>query len=232
MTAGRKWRVLGVLALLATQGCWLQGGFDARRSGFNFGETGITAATVAQLAPAWTATVTGGAPREPIVFDGTAYFRASGALTALDTATGATRWTATGLSGSGLPVLADNRLWVPAGGGHCELSVLDLGSGAVTEHHTFGGPDLNGISGAFSSCQVGDTLWTGAKLATVWTYIGSSPAPHSCPNLIVNLSGAGFAAVDFQDPNGDFTVGTANPTCDIPPVLPLPGPLTSDDTSI
>src|SRR5512139_598318 len=62
-----RWRALLVLALVAAQGCWLQAGFDARRSGFNGGETGITSATVARLAPVWTATV-GGAPREAIVF--------------------------------------------------------------------------------------------------------------------------------------------------------------------
>src|SRR5215510_13014487 len=138
MTRGRAVRVLGALTLLTASGCWLQGGFDARRSGFNVGETAITPANVAQLAPAWTATLPG-APGEPVVYGGTAFVRSAGVVTALDTSSGATRWTATGLGGSGLPVVADERLWVPSGGGHCELTVLDRGSGAAVEHHPFGG---------------------------------------------------------------------------------------------
>src|SRR5262249_10058512 len=105
MTRWRALRVLGVLALLVTSGCWLQGGFDARRSGFNLGEPAIPPDNVNQLAPAWTAPV-GGAPVEPILFDGTAFVRADGAITALSVADGSRLWT-TGVAGTGLPVMAD-----------------------------------------------------------------------------------------------------------------------------
>ena len=228
-----RWRALLVLALVAAQGCWLQTGFDARRSGFNGGETGITSATVARLAPVWTATV-GGAPREAIVFGGTVYARTGGQVTALDTATGAVRWTATGLGGSGQPLVADGRLWVPTQGGHCELDTLDLGTGAVLEHNAIGGPDLNGVGGGgMSSCSVGDALWAGSKVATVWAYVGGAPAPRPCPNLFVFATGRGFAGVDIDGHNGDFANGGLTQSCDAPTTFPaLPGPLTSDETSI
>ena len=96
---------------MTAQGCWLQAGFDARRSGFNDGETAVTPATVDDLAPAWSTAVTGD-PGEPLVLGGTAYVRAPGSVKAVDAVTGAARWTVNH-GGTGQAVLANDRLWVP-----------------------------------------------------------------------------------------------------------------------
>jgi PQQ-like domain len=229
-----KWRALLVVALVTAQGCWLQSGFDGRRSGFNGGETGITSATVARLAPAWTATV-GGSPDEPIVFDGSVFVRGGGQVTALAVASGAVRWTSTGVGGGGRPLLAGNRLWVPTGGGHCEIDTLSLGTGAVVGSRTIGGPELNGVGGSgFSFCSTGDALWAGSRVATVWTYAGGAPAPRACgTNLFVAASGNGISGLDVDDPSVSFDTNTVIQTCTVPPpIFPLPGPLSSDGASI
>jgi outer membrane protein assembly factor BamB len=67
--------------------------------------------------PVW-ATPTDGTPTVPMLSpDGTSLFvrTDAGTLYALDAATGAVQWTATGLSPGGKPALADGILWVPSG---------------------------------------------------------------------------------------------------------------------
>ena len=52
----RGWRKVGwvaVAAALMAPGCWLQSGYDQRRSSNNAGETAITAANVGTLVKAW-----------------------------------------------------------------------------------------------------------------------------------------------------------------------------------
>jgi hypothetical protein len=229
----RRALVVALAAALVAPGCWLQAGFDARRSGFNGGETGITSATVAQLAPAWTATVTG-APGEPIVLDGTAYVRGAGAVTALDTATGAVRWTATGLDGGGQPVLAQDHIWVPEAGAGCGLASLDLGTGAVVETRTFGGPPLPNTDTSFSSCGTYDLVAVGKRLMIGWSYFASAIAPRGCFPDPTNAVGAAINAFDTDTTAGAWNTGGVTVSCD-PLQFPPPGirgRLSSDSTTL
>jgi PQQ-like domain len=69
-------------------------------------------------------------------------------------------------------------------------------------------------------------------VATVWSYLGGAPAPRVCPNLFVAASGSGISGLDI-DRTSTFTIGGVTQTCDVPPPpAALPGPLTSDGTSI
>src|SRR5262245_53514513 len=112
---GKVRALVAVLVVAAAPGCWLQAGLDAGRTAGNVTEATVTAAGVGGLEVAWTASV-GAAAREPIVDGGTAYVRAPGTLTAIDVATGAVRWTATGLPGTSAPAIVDGDLVVPTTG--------------------------------------------------------------------------------------------------------------------
>ncbi|HEY8544470.1 MAG TPA: hypothetical protein VIL36_05470, partial [Acidimicrobiales bacterium] len=117
---GRMWARAAVAAVLGTTltGCWVQPGFDAGRSDWNPGETTLTAASVADAALQWEATV----PGTPVATYGDLVYVQDGlTVTALDTATGATRWSVDLLEHdvpedavpAGSPVVADGGLRVP-----------------------------------------------------------------------------------------------------------------------
>jgi outer membrane protein assembly factor BamB len=231
-------RFVGVGALAASallaSGCWLQTGFDAGRTGFNGGETAITSDTVAGLQAVWAAST--GAPAEPLVFGSSVYVRTTGVVRALDAATGAGRWTATGLSGSRGMAVAGNRLWVPTPGGQCLLQALNRATGEVVEIQGVGGPDLSGIGG-FSACGMLDPLAVGSKVVTTWSYIGSVTLPRECFPEPVNAAGGGLLAVDVDDQTARWTTGSLSTVCGpaIPPLPPAHGTgaaLTSDGTSV
>ncbi|HKE72207.1 MAG TPA: PQQ-binding-like beta-propeller repeat protein [Acidimicrobiales bacterium] len=220
-------------AALVAPACWPQAGFDARRSGFNGGETGITSATVAQLAPAWTATV-GGGPGEPVVLGATAYVRTGGAVTALDTTTGAVRWT-TPLAGAGLPVLAQNHVWVPVASSACSLASLDLGTGAVVDTRSFGGPGLPNNDQSFAACGTYDLVGVGKRLMIGWLYLASAFAPGQCLPNRTNAFGAAVNAFDTDTTAGAWNTGGITVTCDPLPTTPpagVRGRLSSDSTTL
>jgi outer membrane protein assembly factor BamB len=234
VVGGRRWRALVVAAAaaLVVPACWPQAGFDARRSGFNGGETGITSGTVAQLAPAWTATVTG-APLEPVVLGGTAYVRSGGSVTALNTTTGAVKWT-TPVHGAGLPVLAQNHLWVPVASAACALVSLDLGTGAVVDGRSFGGPGLPNNDQSFSLCGTYDLVGVGKRLMIGWIYLASAFAPRQCLPNRTNAFGAAVNAFDTDTTAGAWDTGGITVTCDPPPIPPpgVRGRLSSDSTTL
>lgn len=154
-------------------------------------------------------------------------------MTALDTATGARRWTAT-VPGAGELAVADDRLWVPQGGVDCHIVALDRATGAVTGSHSFGGPAMTG-PGESSVCFAGDVVATGSKVVTTWTYVGSAPAPPGvCPGNVLSEVGAGLGAADIADGGADWTVGGLEPTCATPPIVPPPtdAALSSDGTIV
>jgi hypothetical protein len=226
---------LVLAAVLVAQGCWFQAGYDAKRAGSNGGETAVTAATVAGLAPAWTVTGgVGGGLREPLVFGGTVYVRGNGSVVAVDTATGASRWAAS-IGGSAAPVLADNRLWVPETSNGCSLVPVDRGTGALGTRVTFGGPPLSGSLG-FSLCIAGDAVSAGGRVATTWSYAGVTMAPHSgCPNFQVAANGSGLAAVNTASPaTTEWTTGGLATSCTVTPPTPPPAfaQLSSDETTL
>ena len=105
----------------------------------------------------------------------------------------------------------------------------------MVDSQPIGGPELNGVGGSgFSVCSVGDALWAGSRVATTWTYAGGAPAPRACePNLFVAASGSGVSGVDVDDPSVFFESNGVTQTCTTPPpFFALPGPLSSEGTSI
>jgi PQQ-like domain len=212
-----RWRAGVVLLLVAVQGCWLQSGFGAGRSGSNPLEGTVTAATVAQLDVAWTAPV-GGEPTSTVVWRDTAYVRTPGAVTALATSSGEPRWSAPTLGGSAPPAIASNRLWVPTSGAACALVSVDLAGGSRLGSDSYGGPALTG-GGQFSSCGASSALAVGSKVIVTWTYLGASPAP-GCPEGAFAF-GAGVAALDHAAVADGWSLGGLTTGCGTPP-LPLP----------
>ena len=83
--------------------------------------------------PVW-ATPTDGVPTRPVLdaVTGTLYSRTdAGTLYALDAATGAVEWTASGLGAGGAPAVAGDSVWVPTGDGRV-LPFSIWGCGAAT----------------------------------------------------------------------------------------------------
>ena len=67
---------------------------DDQRTGSNPGQTLITKANVATLAPKWISTTPGGTFSNPVIVNGTVYKAdLGGHIVALDEATGSVRWT-------------------------------------------------------------------------------------------------------------------------------------------
>lgn len=135
--------------------------------------------------PLW-ATPTDGAATIPVLSpDGTMLFTrtTAGTLYAIDTATGAVQWTATGLGNAGVPALADGTLFVPTGDGHVLLfeaggcgaptcapdspTGMDTGTGTVVSAVIVAGDVVYATSGgevhASGECAGGDcpVAWHG-----------------------------------------------------------------------
>lgn len=191
----RGWRKLGwaaaaLVMVVVAPGCWLQSGYDARRSANNAGESTITAANVAGLAEAWHAP--GGA--EPVVSGGTAYVASGTAVQALAVRTGASRWNVA-VDASSL-ALAGDHLWVAGGDTGCSLRALDPATGATVTSQSFGGPAFNFGSNGRSYCATTDVLATGGTVSTTWTYFAGAIARGSCFPGFTYQSGSGTITLD------------------------------------
>jgi hypothetical protein len=182
-----------VLVVAAAPGCWLQAGLDAGRTAGNVTEAAVTAANVAGLEVAWTASV-GGSAREAIVEGGTAYVRAPGTLTAIDMTTGATRWTAPSLPGSSTPAIVGGQLVVPTTGApSCAAVTVDKATGATTTIRTVGLPVTGGLW-----CVTSDPLVIGRRLTVpfaeqggfVCAIFNGFPVPET-------ISARGFTTLDY-----------------------------------
>ena len=202
-------RIRGVLAvaLLATgtSGCWLQAGYGPGKNGFNDLESAVTPANVAGLTEAWSTEV-GGVPREPLVTGGSAYVRGLDAVTALDLATGTTRWTAT-VSGAAMPAIVENALQVPAGGQWCTITSLSLVDGTSLGSRMYGQFAFVPLPAVLdSTCATTDLLGMGSKVVTTTSNFGSIFAPR-CG--VVAIGGDGIAFVDLSATPQDGSSGTA-----------------------
>jgi outer membrane protein assembly factor BamB len=243
-------RLRGVFAtaLLATaaSGCWVQAGFGPGRTAHNDLESTVTAANVAGLEPAWTASV-GGLAQEPIISGGTTYVRSEGALTALNLGTGAQKWQTTtfgdghsldghSLDGWGVPAVVAGKLRVPASsaatpatnGVPCSLVTIDPSDGGV-DGVTAVGPD-HFDPGPLSSwsCGTDDALTAGSKVVVPWddSFSDTSPIP-TCREFASR--NAGVAAIDVEAASNtwfrsDFTWSQCSGDGDPPPPPPFFSP--------
>jgi hypothetical protein len=216
-----------VLALLV-QGCWWQSGQGPGKTGFNT-EATVTAANVADLEVAWTASLPAGVS-EPIVADGSVLVRSTGTVTALRTTTGALRWSVGDLGGRAAPAVAGNRLWLGTSGPSCGLVALNLTSGAQVSSGQFGGGPPISFGGS-SFCALGDLLSARSKLLATWVYFASVIAPRSCGGQPTNAFGHGAVATDYATTGGVWNSGSIGTNCpgDPPPPPAEPArPLSSD----
>jgi outer membrane protein assembly factor BamB len=140
--------------------------------------------------PVW-ATATDGVATRPVLdaASGTLFSRTdAGTLYALDAATGAVRWTASGLGSGGAPAVAGDDVWVPTGDGRvlafhrwgcgaatCDPSLpwhVDTGTGVPVSHVTVAGDVVYASSGgevyATASCpsDACPVLWSGPGAGT------------------------------------------------------------------
>ena len=212
-------RALGLVTLLVTQACWLQVGGGEQRTGFTGLESEVTSETVADLDVAWTASI-GASAREALVSGARAYVPSAGAVTALDVRDGTTRWSTSGLGATAAPAIAGDRLLVPAGGTHCGISALDLGTGAAVDVQAFGPPDVSG-SGGFSQCSSGDVVASGGTAMMTWHYVGSSPSPGCVPNAVYQV-GPGIVALDVDDLSPRWGHQETDTGCGAPPTITPP----------
>jgi hypothetical protein len=229
----RGWRTLGWLAAamtLVAPGCWLQSGYDARRSGNNAGETTITAANVASLAKAWEvpgATAAG----DPVVNGGTAYVSNGTAVEARALATGAVRWRAPVAHTRSLAV-AGGHLWSAAADTGCALTALDRATGATVAAQSFGGNAFDFGSDGRSYCTVTEVLATGNSVMTSWSYLAGARAPGACFPGFTYQTGAGTITLDSA--TGEVTSqtgGVGSPGCGPVPTGPA-NTLSSDGTVV
>lgn len=207
----KRGRAALALALVAVApGCWLQSGYDARRSADNAGESTITTANVATLTEAWHAP---GAGPAPVVSAGTAYVTAGGTVQALAVDTGATRWSAPA-NGPDSVALAGGHLWVAGGDTGCSMNALDPATGATVTGQSFGGPAFNFGSNGRSYCATTDVLATGDTVSTSWTYFAGAIARGSCFPGFTHQSGSGTITLD-KDTGAvvSQTGGVGSPSC-------------------
>jgi outer membrane protein assembly factor BamB len=216
--------VAALLAMTAS-GCWLQAGYGAGKGGYNDREDTVTAATVAGLEEAWSATLPT-AGREPLVSGDTVVVRTSGAVTALDLATGAQRWSAA-IGGDDAPAIVEGELRVPSDGATCTLVSLDLADGAQLGRRPYG---FYGIvpppSPATSTvCSTTDALGLGGKVVvTAASYI-TTIAPN-CGFVSASTDGISFLDYAATPQNGEHGHHAAGPcsTTSPPPLPPPPTP--------
>jgi hypothetical protein len=234
MGGSRILRVAGLLALAAVaSGCWLQQGFGPGRQGYSALETEVTAANVADLATAWTATVDGAAG-EAVIFSGRAFVSDGGSLTALRLATGAEDWS--GAVGGSTPAVVDGQLRVAAGGAdRCHMLSVAPATGATTELAAFG-PELPGFAGGCG--PGGDVVGVGSQAVASWSvFVGPVPAgpPGPCNRgQSFVLAGPGVSSVDTATAavwDHDESEGICVTGGVLPPI-PTFGPISSDGTSI
>ena len=222
----RGWRRLGWLAVatvLVAPGCWLQSGYDARRSAANTAESTITAANVAGLERAWE--VPGGG--QPVVSGGTAYLTTATEVHAVAVATGAARWAVPDAEAGDLAV-AGGRLWVARGDAGCSLRALDTVTGEAVVTQAFGGNPLNLGSAGRSYCGTGQVLASGGTVTTTWSYFAGVLSRGSCFPNFTYQSGSGTITLDAA--TGAVvaeTGGVGTPGC-APPPAPGVDTLSSD----
>jgi hypothetical protein len=201
-----KVRGLTVVALaVSLSGCWLQAGADSGKGGFNGLESAVTSANVAGLSTAWSVDV-GAPPGEPLVSGSTAYVRSSGAVTALDLATGATRWLSV-VGGSGEPAIVENALRVPSGGTTCTITSLALTDGASLGSRSFGFYGIAVPSPISSFCTTTDLLGLGTRVVTTAASGVETLAPH-CG--IVDATSDGISFLDFADTPQNVQTGQSH----------------------
>jgi hypothetical protein len=176
----RKFGWLAAVAVLMAPGCWLQSGYDQRRSGDNAGETAITVANVGTLAKAWEvagATAAG----DPVVNGGTAYLSTGTTVEARNLATGAARWSVPVASVDSLAV-GGGHIWAAVGDTGCSLQALAPATGATVATQGFGGNAFDYGSSGRSYCSVNAVLVRGNTVVTSWSYFAvSSPAGRASP---------------------------------------------------
>lgn len=198
-------RAIGLVALVATQACWLQSGSGAQRRGFTDFETEVTSGNVGDLTVAWTAMV-GGAPREALIDGHRALVRTPGGLRALDVRTGAILWTAGGdgtLAGNRLPAVIGDTLYVPDVSTACWLTQVDTGTGAVIDRQQLSSGSAVPTPPALSACPAGDALAVGSTAIMHWSYISAYPEPMCSGTGVLSIGTFGVTAVDVDGgPNG------------------------------
>jgi outer membrane protein assembly factor BamB len=131
---GRRTRVFALVAVLAvTLGAcdWAQFRFGAEHSGYNPGETTISAANVGQLTQKWTFTSGGPIASSPAVVAGVVYFGSEDdKVYALNATTGALVWSVpTGGAVLQSPAVVNGVVYV--GSADHRLYALDAGTGAL-----------------------------------------------------------------------------------------------------
>lgn len=223
-----KTRALAVLAALgvvaSAPGCWLQAGFDSGRTAYNDRESTVTAANVAGLEVAWTASVGATRAREAIVDRGTAYVRTAGGLTALDVSTGGTRWAAAALPGLAIPAIVTGQLVVPTDGTPCHAVTLDQSSGAVVATRNAGLLD-DGLW-----CAAADALVVGSRLIVpfqgaggrICAYHQGFPVPESWDDVGFSMLDYASQPVDDASAYNRASAGCGYINLPPPPVDPLP----------
>ncbi|HEY8547127.1 MAG TPA: PQQ-binding-like beta-propeller repeat protein [Acidimicrobiales bacterium] len=231
--AGARARLAAVALLVATAaGCWLQTGFGPARRAHNDLETEVTAATVGELVPRWTATV-GERPLEPIVDRGRVFVPHDGGLTALALGSGTELWSGCCRGG---PAIVDGQVRVTAPDvDGCRSWSIDPATGAATDRGPLG-PPLQGFPGG---CGTEALLAVGSRVVAPWTVL-VGPAPGGSPGPCIRLQswwlvGPGLTMVDDAAPGGGWEVDRTQGVCtfgDTPPPVPTFGPISSDGTSV
>jgi len=209
------WRKVGWLAVVAAlmaPGCWLQSGFDQRRSSNNAGETAVTAAKVGSLAKAWE--VAGAsAGGDPVVNGGTAYLSTGTTVEARNLATGAARWSAPVADVESLAI-GGGHIWAAAADTGCSLTALAPATGATVATLGFGGNAFDFGSNGRSYCGISEGLVRGNTVVISWSYFGAALARGSCFPNFTYQTGSGTGTVDAE--TGELiseTGGVGSPGC-------------------
>jgi polyvinyl alcohol dehydrogenase (cytochrome) len=142
----------------ASQDAWPMLAYGASSHFYNRGETLISPATVADLAPAWQFAAGGFIAGTPAVVEGRVYALATSGLHAFDAATGDVLWENRGVAGTSSPTYHEGSLYVNDGG--AVLHRLDATTGEETWSATV---DAHERASGFSSPVVaGDLVIVGS----------------------------------------------------------------------
>ena len=214
--------------VLMTSGCWLQAGYGGGRGANNDLESTITAANVADLKVAWSASVCSAAP-EAVVSGGTTFVRcgfdSGGAVYAFATGTGALRWVNAPfddrLAGLATPAVVDDQLRVPTYGPDCRLVSLSLTTGEVVSTRSFGS---GGTTSWFASrSRAADALAAGDRLVVPWTFVGVVQVPLTqCRQGFFSYEATGFNVIDLGSGAPDGGGSVRRPLGCGAPDLPAP----------
>lgn len=196
--------------MLAAGCAWPMAGQSPDRSGWARNDSSVTPANVANLTAGWVGAV-GSAATEVVGDHDLLVARAGTAVTGLDAATGAIRWSRY-LPGAGTPGVRNDFVYLPASDTRCSIVQADRATGVTVGRLDLG---INPPPLWASACTAGDVVIDGDTIIVPWSQKITKAGP--CGENVTVASGLTAYSPDLTPLWFDSSSVTV---CAVPPIPP------------